>query len=197
MKTIKVGSVKIKVNDKGHAKERYEVKQWQSKPTAKDEYAGEYVGTGVYRERHIYSLPYFKKLKVFKAKNNSFDPATFRAYSYAWWRYVDRINGKIVFNDYRYSNCTSKHQSNMRSLLSELNIKVDLYIEAPKGLQDLDAAIEMYEGRIQDLIALIQNPNTRAAKNESRKREVKEYLKKIEAIKALKRTKRAPLGIAA
>lgn len=80
-------------------------------------------------------MKYYKRLKLYKASNVTFDPATCRAYSYDWWRFVDRVDGKVVFNNHRYSNSTAKHQSKVHGLLRELGIKIDLYVDCPTGLQ--------------------------------------------------------------
>ena len=80
-------------------------------------------------------MKYFKRLKVYKACNVTFDPETMIADSYDWWHFVERINGKVVFNNYNYSNSTSRHQSKVRELLRELGIKVDVVVNTRMGLQ--------------------------------------------------------------
>lgn len=69
-----------------------------------------------------------KRTGIFKASNVSFDPSTVRAYSYGWWNFVRKINGAVVFNNYRYSNSTSKHQSKVWRLMDSLGIKIDLFV---------------------------------------------------------------------
>jgi len=61
-------------------------------------------------------------------------------HSYTWWCMFKRINGKLCLNTYRYSHCTSRHINYAAQVLGLLGIKY-LSIEAPKGLQDLDAAV--------------------------------------------------------
>lgn len=130
-------------------------------------------------------MKFYKRLNLYKASNVSFDPESMEAHSYAWWRFTEIINGKLVFNSYRYSPSTGKHQSKVRSLLSSLGHSIDLFIEAPQGLQQLDSAIRLYERRITDLEAEIKKPGTRKAKNLERAEQV-EYLKKqIKKVKAL------------
>lgn len=85
-------------------------------------------------------MKYYSRLKVYKARNVKFDPGNMIATSYQWWEFVKRINGKIVFNDYRYSPSTGRHQSKVGRVLSDLGVKVDLYIESPQGLQNLIGA---------------------------------------------------------
>lgn len=79
-------------------------------------------------------MKYFSRLGIYKASNVSFNPDTCQAYSYGWWRFVDCINGKVVFNDYSYSNSTNKHQSKVRNLLAEQDIKIDLFVKVHCGL---------------------------------------------------------------
>ena len=57
-----------------------------------------------------------------------------RAVSYGWWVYCKVIDGKVVFNRYRYSVTTSKHQRECMQLLAEHGIAVDLFVESPKSL---------------------------------------------------------------
>lgn len=85
-----------------------------------------------------------KRSCLYQASNVTFNPETIRAYSYNWWRFVDVIDGLVVFNDYRYSATTSKHQSKVRGLMEDLGIRIDLFISSPRGLQSLDSALEFY-----------------------------------------------------
>lgn len=86
-------------------------------------------------------IKYYERKNIYKNSNgtNTFNPETCEALSYGWWVYVKRINGKVVFNNHSYSVTTSKHQGEMRRLLRELDIEIDLFIEAPNGLQELDS----------------------------------------------------------
>ncbi len=74
-------------------------------------------------------MKYSKRLKVYKANNLVLNPETMTAFSYDWWQFLARINGKVVFNSHRYSVSTAKHQHKVRGVLSELGIKVDLYVD--------------------------------------------------------------------
>lgn len=94
---------------------------------------------------------YSKMVLNFKKRTNmysnttgslTFNLETCEAHSYRWWKFVAKVEGLVVFNSYNYSNSTSKHQSKIRSLLDQLNIKIDLFVQIPKGinsssLQDL------------------------------------------------------------
>jgi hypothetical protein len=86
------------------------------------------------------SIKYYPTMNLFKASNCHFDPSCIRGFSYGWWEMVGVIKGKVVFNNYGYSNTTRKHQSAMRNLLNQLGIEIDMEIPAPRGLQDLELA---------------------------------------------------------
>lgn len=79
-------------------------------------------------------MKYFPRLKQYKAANVTFNPNTLEAHSYAWWCFVKRINGQIVFNEHKYSPTTSRHQSKVKALLAELNINIDQYVDVREGL---------------------------------------------------------------
>ena len=76
-----------------------------------------------------------KRTGIYKASNVSFDPTKISAYSYAWWKFVGVVEGKVIFNNFRYSPSTGKHQYKVRSLLEELGIKIDMHIPLRRGLQ--------------------------------------------------------------
>ncbi len=79
-------------------------------------------------------MKYYPRLGLYKASNVTFNLKTMSAYSYGWWKFVSVIDGKIVFNDYNYSNMTCKHQWKVRSLLQSLGVKVDIFMPVPGGL---------------------------------------------------------------
>lgn len=86
-----------------------------------------------------------KRSGIYKAANVNFDPARMTAFSYDWWQFVAKVRGKIVFNEYGYSNSTRKHQSKVRSVMRELGIEPDLYVSfranmAGMGMSDIRAA---------------------------------------------------------
>lgn len=128
-----------------------------------------------------------KKTLEFVGSNVWLSLPTMQATSYGWWTMLKRINGKLVFNSYRYSTSTTRHQSKVRETLRNLGIKVDVEIEAPKGLQDLQSAVEFYERRIQALVVEIEKPRSQKAKNKERVKEIKRTQEKIKTVKALMR----------
>lgn len=140
-----------------------------------------------YGTERRYSMPlrYRKRTGDFVGSNVGFDPIKMHATSYRWWDMVRRINGLVVFNDYGYSMSTRRHQSKVRSLMRQLGIKIDLEIEARKGLQDLGTAIADYEYQINELIAEIQNPRSRKDKNLQRAARIRDLQAKVKTIKGL------------
>lgn len=99
-----------------------------------------------------------KRANIYQASNYNvtFNPKTLEAHSYKWWKFVAKIDGKIVFNNFRYSVSTSKHQSKVRSLLNQLGIKIDLELPLPKGINsnDLSELILTAEEYLCDQIGL-------------------------------------------
>lgn len=87
-----------------------------------------------------------KRSGLYQASNYNvtFNPETLEAYSYKWWRFVAKVDGKILFNEYRYSNSTSKHQSKVRALLEDLGIKIDVTLQLPRGIRHDQTLQELY-----------------------------------------------------
>jgi hypothetical protein len=75
-----------------------------------------------------------KRTGIYKANNVTFNPTTLEAFSYHWWKFVAVVEGKVVFNNYFYSNSTAKHQSKVRNLMSELGIKIDIEMPLRGGI---------------------------------------------------------------
>ena len=77
-----------------------------------------------------------KRSNIYQSSNYNctFDPNKVEAFSYKWWKFVGVVEGKVIFNDYRYSKSTSKHQSKVRRLLQDLGIHIDISMPIPKGL---------------------------------------------------------------
>ena len=132
-------------------------------------------------------LKHFKRADIYKNStgSNHFDPSTCKAHSYEWWCYVDKINGKVIFNDYSYSPSTSTHQWDMRSLLRDLGIKIDHKIEAPGGLDNVSRTISLYKERVKSLRAEIAKPRSHKRKNQERQAEIKNNISKLEEIAAI------------
>lgn len=85
-----------------------------------------------------------KRTGIYKASNCTFNPATCEAHSYGWWRFVAIVEGKTIASSYRYSNSTSKHQRKVASLMSQLGIKVDHYLQLPHGIRAGQSLQELF-----------------------------------------------------
>lgn len=134
-------------------------------------------------------LKYRKRTKDFKSTNVWFDPNKVKATSYNWWIMLEKIKGVNVFNTYRYSTTTQRHQYKVRRTMEQVGLSVDLEIECPRGLQDLDSAIKLYERRIGMLLAEVANPRSKKEKNKERMNSIGVFQSKIEAIKFLQEGK--------
>lgn len=130
-------------------------------------------------------MKFSNKRKQYEASNVTFNALKCEAYSYAWWKFVALIGGKIVFNNYNYSPSTVKHQYKVRRLMADLGIKIDLEIEAPMGLQQLDVAISHHQSKIDNLKALIAKPKMQKAKNLERYTEIGLHATKIQTLNSL------------
>ena len=139
-------------------------------------------------------MRYYKTLKKYKASNLSFDCRTTTALSYNWWEFVKVINGLVVFNDYRYSPTTQRHQSKISCLLDYLHIDVDLIIECPDGLQNLHSGVIYYNHQIEELTKEICNPRSNKIKNEYRRRLRASYASKLVQLEDLILGQRQPLA---
>jgi len=103
---------------------------------------------------------------------------------------VRNVNGKVLFNNYSYSNSTAKHQHKLRSLLSDLGIEVDLFVHAPWGLQNLDAALQWHRNYIQKLGRDMAKRGSRKEKNEWRWREAVRHMYIVEELQQLNNLER-------
>ncbi len=90
-------------------------------------------------------MKYMSKTGIYKASNVIFNPTTIEAISYNWWSFVKKIKGKVVFNDYNYSNTTRRHQYKVKQLMHELGIKIDLIVKVDEGLQHMKSIKEVNE----------------------------------------------------
>lgn len=125
------------------------------------------------------------KTGLFVGSNVWFNPVEISAKSYDWWYFVKKIGDKVVFNDYRYSPTTGKHQSKVKTLMRQLGFKIDVVIECPQGLQNLESGIEYYNNLINELQAAIDRPGSRKATNKERQKMIKLYFDKISEIERL------------
>lgn len=135
------------------------------------------------RER-VGGLEFYPRLGLWKASNVTLDPSTLEAHSYSWWLMARRFGDLVVFNSFRYSVSTSKHQFNVRCWLGHHGISY-VTLEAPRGLDDLDSARRRYLRLIDELKAEIAKPRTRKAKNQEREAMIQRHRAKLALIDQL------------
>lgn len=92
-------------------------------------------------------MKYYPRLKQYKASNLVYDLERDQVYSYEWYVIAKKINNTFIINNYPYSPTTLRHSYKVRNLFENLCIDYIL-IEAPKGLQDLDASEQFYKDKI-------------------------------------------------
>lgn len=124
-------------------------------------------------------MKFYPRLKVYKASQVTFNPETLDAHSYVWWRFVALIDGKVIFNNYRYSNTTSRHQFKVRRLMDQLGIKVDHFVQLPKGIKQGMTLAEIFTEAEETLCDqfLAEELNKQARNERARERRIQ---KKIE-----------------
>ena len=130
-------------------------------------------------------MKYNSKAQIYRASNLSWDYNTGIGLSYDWYIIAKRFGDLYILNNYSYSPTTTRHVYKIRKLFDEKGIAVTSF-EAPRGLQDLDAAIEHYQRLIRIEQSAIAKPRARKSKVEERKDLIKTYDQKIELIKRLK-----------
>jgi len=118
------------------------------------------------------ALKFMKRAGIYQRANYNitFDPTKIEAISYKWWRFVAVVDGLVIFNNYRYSVSTSKQQREVRALMQELNIRIDLFLTLPCGIrhdQTLPELIQECEEHLCDVFLTEelkkQERNARAA----------------------------------
>lgn len=107
-----------------------------------------------------------------------------KAYSYGWWLFVSKINDNLVFNTYTYSVTTRAHQSSVRRLIEDtFGLTINIFIEAPEGLDKPDKAIEHYQRLIEATTEEMNSPRKRQATKDRLKTKIEHYNKMIQTIK--------------
>lgn len=141
-------------------------------------------------------MKYFKRAGIYKNSTgtNTFNPVNSRAVSYNWWVYCTFFKGKIIFNNYKYSPTTGKHQRIV--LLEHLKKTPDLFLEfTPKSLdtqediiEALKQEIKLIKREIYNLLIAIKRPRSRRDTNMRRREKITKYLKKISKIREILNT---------
>jgi hypothetical protein len=133
-------------------------------------------------------MKYYKRLKLYKSSNLVFDPEKIEAYSYGHWKFVTKIKNKVIFNWFRYSASTHKHQCKVSHLLRELKIKIDLYVYDYSGLGKTGLSLSsclnyFYENLFLSEIKIKRSKNKYKLK--SYKNNIKIYKKSIKSLRKL------------
>lgn len=97
----------------------------------------------------------------------TYDPVNETAYSYSWWRFVERINGELIFNNYSYSSQTNAHQSAVQDILRSMNKEYRI-VDAPQGLNNLTDSWLVYYNMACKLEVEMSRPRSQFEKNMKR-----------------------------
>lgn len=132
-------------------------------------------------------LIYGIRADTYKSSNVIYYCKTEKAYSYGWWRFVDRINGVLVFNNYGYSPSTNRHQTKVRNLLDSLGLDY-FVIRTDLSLSEKDAlpsAIALLIAENHKLTILIEKKGTRKTTNKDRAEKIEKNRREIKLIQKL------------
>jgi hypothetical protein len=125
-------------------------------------------------------MKYMKKLNIWKASNVTFNPKSIDAHSYKHWRFVALVDGLVVFNNYRYSVTTAKHQRVVENLLAHLGIKIDMKIQIPTGIRTQTIEELILEAEETECEEILRNEEKKDIRNE--KAAFRRKAKKLEDI---------------
>lgn len=138
-------------------------------------------------------MKYMKRSKIYQASNYNctFDPTKVEAHSYKWWRFVAVVDGVVLFNNYRYSVSTAKHQRKVAGLMRELGIQVDVTLQLPRGIRNDQTLAELYVEAEETLCEQFleseakrdeRNAKARQRSAEKRAKELAEFKANVETI---------------
>ena len=134
-------------------------------------------------------MKFSNKRQQFEGSNVSFNPSTMIAKSYGWWVFVAEINGKVVFNNSRYSPSTGKHQSKVRAMMRQSH-SIDLVLQNTReSLATGDLALILEIKNTKELIGTLEaellNPRRKKALDASRHNVIsswQEHVLKVETV---------------
>jgi len=134
-------------------------------------------------------MKFSNKRQQFEGSNVSFNPSTMIAKSYGWWVFVAEINGKVVFNNSRYSPSTGKHQSKVRAMMRQSH-SIDLVLQNTReSLATGDLALILEIKNTKELIGTLEAEltNTRRKKALDTQRQIvinswKEHVLKVKTV---------------
>ena len=132
---------------------------------------------------------YLKRTNTIKSSNFEMNLDTLDAYSYDWWLFCTKANGKVIFNHTTYSPPTCKHQG---KAFKVLGYECDLELShTRKSLSNLNIALddEIHNVKrgIMELIKTIRKPRTRKSTNLKRKEKITQLLKHISKVRSIKK----------
>ena len=131
-------------------------------------------------------MKYSNKRQQFEGSNVSFNPNTMVAKSYNWWVFVAEINGKVIFNNSRYSPSTGKHQTKVRKLVSNIDLVLQNTRESlATGELALILEIKNTKELIGTLEAELLNPRRKKALDTQRQSVInswREHVLKVETV---------------
>lgn len=123
-------------------------------------------------------MKYFKRLGLYKASNVTFNPKTLSAHSYDWWQFVKQVDGKVIFNNYRYSQSTSKHQRKVAGVLQELGVVYET-IKTVKSLANLETLEQVYAAHAENIENEKVDAELKRIKRNKRAKERRQALKAL------------------
>jgi hypothetical protein len=134
-------------------------------------------------------MKFSNKRQQFEGSNVSFNPNTMIAKSYDWWVFVAEVNGKVIFNNSRYSNTTNRHQSKVRAMMHQSH-SIDLVLHNTReslamGEAALVCEIKNTKELIGTLEAELLNPKRKKALDTQRQNVLlswKEHVLKVETV---------------
>lgn len=135
-------------------------------------------------------IKYYPRLGIWKNStgNVTFDPAKVEAISYNWWVFVKKINGKVIFNGYRYSSSTSAQLSLVRDLLNNLGIKIDVEVNIKNSLDSLSSFSEAADDILREIAnctIYLENPRRKKSKDDWYQKQIKELWNNFKVLKSL------------
>lgn len=116
------------------------------------------------------TLTYIKSRNSYERRNLSFELDTENGYSFNWYKIATRVGGAMYVNTFTYSRTTTRHYQEIISLLRQLGYDNIFTIEAPRGLDNLEATKDHYAQKIKDLEEKIANPRCKKFRTIERQR---------------------------
>lgn len=138
--------------------------------------------------RGFYSMEKLKTRNEYVGCNRKcrFYADEIEATSYGYWVFVKKINGKVIFNDYKYSHTTRRHQDAVKILLDNLGIKIDAVIYTSESLSDnsfKNDALDAFYKTICRLMVENNTPRIRKKTKEKNKCTIKRLKERIKLLK--------------